>query len=129
MAIREKRKSAGLPEEGEDPDTLHIAKKAKASSTPTKASEDFQQEVLDLRDKALDVWVKQMNTGTEAIYKDIFGEQWKAAVDFQNERLAMLQEGARRKESQLRIGEAKRKEKQKVKWEGDVFLDDWGTMF
>lgn len=129
IAIREKRKTVGLPAEGEDPDILHVAKKAKLSPTPVKAPEDFQQEVLDLREKALDVWIKQMNTGTEAIYKNTYGDQWKAAAEFQKQMLAKLQEEARRKETQLRISEAKRRERQKVKWGGDVFLDDWGTMY
>lgn len=129
IAIREKRKAAGLPEEGEDPDSLPVSKKVKTSTLKVETSEEFHQEVITLRQKALDVWIKQMDTGTETIYKAAYGEEWKAANEHQKERLAKTQADSRNKAARIRASEAKRQERQKVSWGGSIHLDDWGTMF
>ena len=129
MALREKRKAAGVPEEGEDPDAQHLTKKPKVTLAATTSDEEFQREVVDLKEKAIDIWVKQMTSGTEAIYQNIYGADWDDGFKMQKQRLAKIQEDARRKQAELRASEAKRRERAKVAWSTDVYLDDWGTMF
>ena len=86
--------------------------------------------VPDLRDRALKIWINQMQQGTEAIYKDLYGEHWEEGKKLEEEKLARGQEEARVKKEALAERERKRVEERKVQMARPTeFLDDFDARY
>ena len=74
-------------------------------------------------------WVRQMDEGTDAIWKSIYGEKWREGKKFEEEKLLALQEKAAREKRAL---ETKQQEERDRKKEAEmnlfkppkVYLDD-----
>ncbi|KAI4197618.1 MAG: hypothetical protein LQ346_002963 [Caloplaca aetnensis] len=116
IALREKRKAEGLPEDFMEP----RPKKA----TPA-VDENLAGQIHEMRDQALQLMIDQMQDGTEAIYKGLYGPEWKQGAQFEAARTAQRQAEARRQQAVLAESERKRKESETVSLAGTgVFLDD-----
>lgn len=88
------------------------------------------KEVKEMKEKALKIWIEQMEQGTVAIYKDIYGEHWQEGMRYENEKLAQGQEEARLKKAQFEASQRKRREMEKVSLTGTgVFLDDYDPRY
>jgi hypothetical protein len=100
-------------------------KKPKLSTDPADLSK-----VPELRDKALRIWIEQMEQGTETIYKNLYGEHWEEGMKYEQERLAKGREEARAKNEVLEERDRKKKESRKVQLlRPTVFLDDFDPRY
>ena len=78
-----------------------------------------------LEEKAVLAWIKQMDEGTDAIYKAEYGDMWQEAKRIETNRLTIRQAEARHEKEELQESERKRKESQKIPIRSDgPFLDD-----
>ena len=128
MALREKRKAEGLPEDYEEPEPPK--KKVAASAVVDDDVENFAGQIKEMRDKALRVLIDQMQEGTEAIYKDIYGAEWEEGARVEAARTARRQAEAREKEKALAESERRRKEREIVSFTGTgVYLDDFDPRY
>lgn len=94
-AAREKRKAEGLPEEEEDqPDRV-----------VKTASHDFddvtQQQIEELKVKALWKWNGQLQASTDNMYKKLYGQHWEEGKKYELEKLARKQADHRKREAEL----------------------------
>lgn len=122
VALKEKRKAEGLPENGEE----SVKKKPRHGD----ADPLLIAQVGEMRDKAIEIWVKQMERSTEKIYQDIYGDQWEEGMKYEQEKLAGEQRERRLKQAQWEESARKRKEKEKVSLTGTgVYLDDFDPRY
>jgi chromatin structure-remodeling complex subunit RSC1/2 len=124
------RRRLGL-KEGEMPDAAPVpgsseepaSKKAKHSHDA--AASTFAEQVIKTRNQALEILIAQMEQGTEAIYKHLYGEHWAAGMDYEMEKLAVAQGERQKLNDELKESERKRKEKDMISLRGTgVYLDD-----
>lgn len=121
MALKEKRKAEGLPEDYEEPKP----KKVKA-----EADENVEDKVKNMREKALRMLIDEMQEGTDAIYKDLYGGNWKEGAEFEAARRIERQEEARKKKAALAESARKRKENKTISLTGTgVYLDDFDPRY
>lgn len=124
ITLKEQRKASGLPEEPEE-DVEPPRKKPKLSTDPAVLSK-----VPELRDRALRIWIEQVEQGTETIYKNLYGEHWEEGMKYEQERLAKGREEARAKNEVLEERDRKKKESRKVQLlRPTVFLDDFDPRY
>ena len=122
MALKEKREAEGPPA---DEDDVPAPKKAKV-----KQEEPSQQRVEELRDRGLKIMIDQMNKGTEAIYKAVYGDTWEEGMKYEQERLKKAQAEAAKQKAELEASERKRRESEKVDMYGTgVYLDDYDPRY
>lgn len=126
------RKRLGL-KDGEmptDPKSSVISSQEPASKKPklshnAEASASFIQQVNKTRDQALEILICQLDQGTEAIYKDLYGEHWKEGMKYEKEKLEAAQKERRELNAEIAESARKRKENNTVSLRGTgVFLDD-----
>jgi len=121
MALKEKREAEGLPSDGETP----ALKKAKVEQ-----EEPSLQRVEDLRDRGLRMMIEQMNQGTEAIYKSVYGDTWEEGMEYEQGRLQVAQAEAAKRQAELEASERKRREGEKVDMYGTgLYLDDYDPRY
>jgi len=121
MALKDKREAEGLPPDGEAP----ASKKVKVEQ-----EEPSQQRVEDLRDRGLRMMIEQMNQGTEAIYKSLYGDTWEEGMEYERGRLEIAQAEAAQRMADLEASERKRREREKVDMYGTgVYLDDYDPRY
>lgn len=121
IALKEKRKAEGLPEDYEEP---------KPKKVKPEVDEALAGQIKGLKDKALRTLINQMQEGTEAIYKDIYGPQWEEGAGFEAARRAERQAEARRKKAALAESEWERRENETVPLSGTgVYLDDFDPRY
>ena len=116
IALKEKTQNEG-PERSEQA----------ASQKKIKKEEDagLAGQVGQLTDEALVLWIDQMERGTVEILKGIYGERWKEGAALEREKLAAVQEGARKRKAKFEESERVWKESRKISLRrGGVFLDD-----
>lgn len=117
MALTEKQKVAGL----------HELMDESAPKKPKLEGEDahFAAQVTEMREKALGLLVTQMEQGTDALYKDLYGEHWAEGMRIEREKLIKAQKERMQQLAELEKSEAKRREKMKVSLTGNgIYLDD-----
>ncbi|KAL8658396.1 MAG: hypothetical protein Q9226_001040 [Calogaya cf. arnoldii] len=116
MAMKQKRMAEGLPEDFEE----RQPKKRRA-----KFNEDLTGQIQTMRDEALQVLIDQMQDGTEAIYRDIYGSQWEQGASFEVARTAKHQAEARERLAAAVDLSHKKEETETVTMTGTgVHLDD-----
>lgn len=121
LALKEKREAEGLPSDGESP----ALKKVKVEQ-----EEPSQQRVEDLRDRGLRMLIEQINQGTEAIYKSVYGDTWEDGMEYEQGRLKVAQAEAAQRQVELDANERKRREREKVDMYGTgVYLDDYDPRY
>lgn len=87
----------------------------------------FNGQVNRTRNKALELMIAQLDQGTEAIYKDLYGEHWAEGMKYEQEQLAAAQRERQQLNSEVAESARKRKEKEMemVALRGTgVYLDD-----
>lgn len=115
MALKEKRKAQGLPEDFEEP------KPKKIKST---VDEDLAGQIHEMRDRALQLLIDQMQQGTEALYKSLYGPEWEEGARLESARTKQRQDEARRKQPALAV------ESEVVSPTGTgVYLDDFDPRY
>ena len=121
MALKEKRKAQGLPEEVEEP----VQKKVKH-----EIDESLPGKILDLREKALQLLIDQTQEGTDAIHKELYGPEWKEGAMYEAQKLTERQINAQKKQAALQEAERRKKERETVPIEGiGVYLDDFDPRY
>lgn len=85
----------------------------KPKHTHQDETSKFTQQVNQTRNKALEIMIAQLDQGTEAIYKDLYGEQWATGMKFESERLALAQQERQLLNAELEEAARKRKEREK----------------
>lgn len=121
LALKEKREAEGLPPDDRAPAPKRVK---------VEQEEPSQQRVKALRDRGLRMLIDQMNQGTEAIYKDIYGDAWQEGMKDEQARLRVAQADAARKNADLEASERKRREAEKVDMYGTgVYLDDYDPRY
>lgn len=102
-----------------------------ASKKPKHSHEadpsNFDEQVNQTKIKALEIMIAQLDQGTEAIYKDLYGEHWAEGMKCEQEKLAAAQRERQQLNSELAESARKRKEREKgmVSLRGTgVYLDD-----
>lgn len=92
--------------------------------------EPSQQRVEDLRDRGLKMLIEQMNKGTEAIYKSVYGDAWAEGMVYEQGRLKIVQAEAAQRQVELEASEWGRREGGKVDMYGSgVYLDDYDPRY
>ena len=86
LAAKEKRKAEGLPEDEEHDQPQHIYKRVNRADSGVSL-----QQIEDLKIKALRTWNEQMQTGTDMIYKRLYGQHWEEGKKYELEKLARKQ--------------------------------------
>ena len=99
-----------------------------------KTEEDgktFQKSVKEMTDDALRALIKQMDEGTDQIWKNIFGKDWEAGKTMEMQRLHERQSEAAKKEDELAESRRKRAEREKVLMKRDAgpYLDDYDPRY
>ncbi|KAL9591695.1 MAG: hypothetical protein Q9179_007466, partial [Wetmoreana sp. 5 TL-2023] len=121
IALKEKRKAEGLPEDYEEP---------KPKKVKPEMDEDLTGQINNMRDKALRILIDEMQEGTEAIYKDIYGVHWEEGARFEAARRVERQAEAKRKNMALAESARRRKEEETVPLMGmGVYLDDFDPRY
>ncbi|KAL9594152.1 MAG: hypothetical protein Q9219_007189 [cf. Caloplaca sp. 3 TL-2023] len=121
MASREKRRAEGLPEDYEEP-------QAKRATPPLDGN--FRGQIKEMRDKALRMLVEEMQEGTEAIYQDLYGEDWQAGAKYEVAKTTQRQTEARKKKAALEESRRKRMQSETVSLTGTgVYLDDFDPRY
>lgn len=116
MASREKRKAEGLPEDYEEP-------KPKRASPAVEGN--LAGQIHHMRDEAFQLMIDQMQEGTRAIYKGLYGLEWEKGAKYEVTKTAQRQAEARKQQAALEESERKRKESETVSLTGTgVYLDD-----
>ena len=86
---------------------------------------EVTENLRNLEERAVMALVKQMDEGTDAIYRAEYGDMWQEAKRIETKRLAMRQAEARREKEELEESERKRKEAQKISIKSNgPYLDD-----
>ncbi|KAL8784441.1 MAG: hypothetical protein Q9213_003964 [Squamulea squamosa] len=121
IAIKEKRMAEGLPEDYEEP-------------KPKKVKPEFDDglagQIQNLREEALQILIDQMQDGTEAIYKSIYGPQWEDGARFEMAKTAKYQAEARERLAAAADLMRKKEESQTVSMTGTgVYLDDYDPRY
>lgn len=117
VALKEKQRAAGSAEADGEP----APKKPKLETKDNS----FTTQVNEMKNRALGLLVAQMEQGTEAIYKDIYGEHWVEGMRIEGEKVVKGQKERMQQLQDLANSEAKRAEKLKVSLTGNgVYLDD-----
>ncbi|CAO1602886.1 hypothetical protein XANCAGTX0491_006484 [Xanthoria calcicola] len=116
IAMKKKRMAQGLPEDSEEPE-------------PKKVKPEFDEglagQIQTLRDEALQVMIDQMQDGTEAIYRNIYGTQSEQGARFEEARAAKHQAEARARLAAAADLMRKKKESETIPMTGTgVYLDD-----
>ncbi len=114
--MKKKRMAQGLPEDSEEPE-------------PKKVKPEFDEglagQIQTLRDEALQVLIDQMQDGTEAIYRNIYGTQSEQGARFEEARAAKHQAEARERLAAAADLMRKKKESETIPMTGTgVYLDD-----
>ena len=102
------------------------ASKKLKHSHPAESS-TFAEQVNATRNKALELMIAQLDQGTEAIYKDLYGEHWAAGMKYEQEKLAIAQRERQQLNADIEESARKRREREKelVSLRGTgVYLDD-----
>lgn len=102
-------------------------KKPKYNHTHQAETSEFIEQVNQTRNKALEILITQLDQGTEAIYKDLYGEHWAAGMKHESEKLAVAQRERQQLNAEVEEMARKRKEREKelVALRGTgVYLDD-----
>ncbi|KAL9043805.1 MAG: hypothetical protein Q9214_003017 [Letrouitia sp. 1 TL-2023] len=120
-ALREKRKAQGITEDEEEP----LAKKPKSA-----LQGNLSDQIHGMRDRALSLWVEQMQEGTARIYQDIYGSDWEKAANSDAQTLARKQKERILKQTALEAARKQREEKSAFPLAGsEVFLDDFNPRY
>ncbi|KAL6721153.1 hypothetical protein ACLMJK_000253 [Lecanora helva] len=85
-ASQEKRKAQGLPE-----NDGNQSQRASKKLFSTVTDEINSQQIEDLKIKALERWAEHMQTGTDNIYKKLYGQHWEEGKKYELEKLANKQ--------------------------------------
>lgn len=94
-AAMEKRKGEGLPEEEEDQPDRAVKKANHGVDNVT------QQQIEELKVKALWKWNEQLQASTDNIYKKLYGQHWEEGKKYELEKLARKQADHRKHEAEL----------------------------
>ena len=121
IALEEKRKAEGVPEDYEEPKPKKVKQEIEGT---------ISGQIKSLKDKALRMLIDQMQEGTDALYKDLYGSQWKEGAAFEAARRAERQAEAARVAAALAESERQRKEDETVSLTGTgVYLDDYDPRY
>ena len=131
LAAKEKRKASGLPEEEEEDSVLTtttrsvVAKKLKQEQPSVDNGISLQQKIVETRDQALQLWIQQMQNGTDRIYQDLYGEHWETGKKIEAAKVARMQAEESSKQLELARTLREREERGRVNLLGSgVFKDD-----
>ena len=125
-ALREKRKAEGLSEEEEE-QPQSAAKRIKQDS-----GEDLQAQINELTVKALWKWHDQMQTGTDNIYKSLYGVHWEEGRKYELEKLARWQAEEKQRQAELAQKDDRRSDWEKAHaavTDPKVYKDDWDPRY
>ncbi|KAL8732176.1 MAG: hypothetical protein Q9166_002923 [cf. Caloplaca sp. 2 TL-2023] len=121
IALKEKMKAEGLPEDYEEPPPKRIK---------SAFDEDLAGQIHGLRDEALRVLIDQMQAGTEAIYKSIYGPEWQEGARFETARTGKNQAEARERMAAVAELKRKKEESESVPLTGTgIYLDDFDPRY
>ena len=70
-----------------------------------------------------------MEQGTQAVYKDLYGEHWEEGRRYEEERMERARAEARVKVEAVRERERKRRAGRKVEMVKGVYMDDWDARY
>ena len=122
----EKRKVAVLLEEGVEGGQDVVAKKLEHEEDKLRLT----KKIKTTRDQALKLWIKQMESGTNAIYQDLYGIHWKEGKKNESELLMAKQAEASEERRRIEDMKWRREELRKVSLEpATVFKDDWDPRY
>lgn len=103
-------------------------KKIKQEQQPSDESSNkinLQQKIAETRHQALQLWIQQMQNGTDRIYQDLYGEHWETGKQIEAEKVARMQAEEKNRQMELAASERARQERLKVNLRGSgVFKDD-----
>ena len=127
MATKEKRKAAGIPEEGDALEESQIAlKKLKRE----QFDPDLMDQIRSTREEALRLWIQQMQAGTDRIYQDLYGEYWRLGKEYESELLAARQAQTREFHQELEQSRRQRDEASRVPLVlTGSYRDDWDPRY
>lgn len=118
-STREKRKADGFPEDSTEDEQLAIKRSRREVYRPPN------DRVKDSQEQALNLWIKQMQQGTERIYQDLYGRHWEESKQYDEAKLGEHQAAFRKRNLDLETSEKRRMEKAKVDLLGlGIFKDD-----
>ena len=85
----------------------------------TKANEEnFKSLLVNQKLVALEMWTKDMEGGTDELYEQLHGENWKEVRDADLARIAVQQEEALKKSKELELFQKESREQREVKLTG-----------
>ena len=126
IEAKEKRKAAGVPEDGVE------AEKQIASKRTKRVDEDpdLAQKIITTREEALRLWTQQMRNGTDRMYQDLYGPHWEEGKHYEGELLRVKQAETRKAEEELRTSRQAREQARKVSLAPSTsFKDDWDPRY
>lgn len=111
----------GLPEQHEEP---------KPKKIKPELDEGLAGQIDSLRNEALQVLIDQMQEGTEAIYKSLYGSEWEDGAKFEAAKTAKRQAEAQGRMAAAAELKRKREENETVSLTGTgVYLDDFDPRY
>ncbi|KAL8675394.1 MAG: hypothetical protein Q9168_000225 [Polycauliona sp. 1 TL-2023] len=116
IAMKERRVAEGLPDDFEEPEP---------KKTRPEIDGNLAKRIETLRNDALQVMIDQMQDGTETIYRNVYGSQWKQGAEFEEARTAEYQAEARKRLAAAADLMRKKEASETVSMMGTgVYLDD-----
>ena len=116
MLIRLQKKAEEEAEAEEDAPR----KKAKQEE-----GEKYQAQLDDMAAKALNLWIQQMEQGTERLWQSMYGDDWEEAKTLGDAERARVQKELQEKAVIVEENARKRKAREHISLKDpDVFLDD-----
>jgi chromatin structure-remodeling complex subunit RSC1/2 len=102
-----------LADKARNQEQEEIKRKAQAAQLETEASQKLKriksdhegkkQWILDQKARALTRWCEDMNKGTDDLYKDMHGDEWRQIRDLRLKQLALEQEEAHNKQQEATL--------------------------
>ena len=91
----------------------------------------FKKGVKEMTDDALRALIKQMDEGTDQIWKTMYGSEWETGKTMETQRLYERQAKAARGEAELAESRRKRAESERVSMKRDAgpYLDDYDPRY
>ena len=91
----------------------------------------IQKSIKEMTDDALKALIKQMDEGTDQIWKSMYGSEWKAGKNMGTQRLYERQTKAASNEAELAESRRRRAESERISMRRDAgpYLDDYDPRY
>ena len=128
-AAQQEKRKAEDPLDKEDDHPLHAVKRVHKDTGETISPDHIE----DLKIQALKQWTEQMQPGTDAIYRRLYGQHWEEGKKYELEKLSQKQAEHKRQQAELEAAHPDRSSKWKKSHaavtDSGIYRDDYDPRY